>query len=219
MIAAIIFDLDGTVLDNVGLWEEAFRMVADRHDVEINQDFLQANGYMHEPGLSIAENWKRYVRDIEEEEKLSRETWNEYHKMISDDPALIKVRVGVDEVIEKAKEKGLLVALATGSTWTVVEPELTALELYLAFDVTTTGEEVAMLKPDPEIYLLTAQKLGLEPSECLVIEDAIVGVRAAIEAGCQVVGLISEYAPRELLEAAGATKEVERLEEVTSLLY
>ena len=59
-----------------------------------------------------------------------------------------------------------------------------------------------MLKPDPEIYLLTVQKLGLEPEDVLVIEDAVAGVRAGVEAGCKVIALESDYAPAKLLNDA-----------------
>ena len=59
--------------------------------------------------------------------------------------------------------------------------------------MTVTGDEVLLPKPDPEIYLLTAQKLELEPADCLVIEDAVAGVRSAVEAGCPVVALASDY--------------------------
>ena len=68
-------------------------------------------------------------------------------------------------MIEEIKDKGWQTALATGTEWHVVEKELEQVNLYLAFDVTTTGDEVLAQKPDPEIYLLTAQKLGVESSE------------------------------------------------------
>jgi beta-phosphoglucomutase-like phosphatase (HAD superfamily) len=100
----------------------------------------------------------------------------------------------------------------------VVEDILEELSLQLAFDVTTTGEEVLSPKPDPEIYLLTAQKLGLEPKECIVIEDAVGGVRAGVEAGMQVLAFESEYAPKKQLLAAGAKWVVENFEEVGKLI-
>ncbi|MEK9200555.1 MAG: HAD family hydrolase, partial [Patescibacteria group bacterium] len=87
-----------------------------------------------------------------------------------------------------------------------------------AFEVTTTGDEVLAHKPDPEIYLLTVQKLGVDPENCLVIEDSLAGVESGTTAGCQVVGLISDYATEEELKKAGAKWTVESLEEVVDIL-
>ena len=212
MISAVIFDLDGTVLDNEGEWETAFQAIFDRYHLSFDHLVKQPNGWMHEPGIGILPNWKRYFPfDLERIDKLSRETWNAYepnHKM----------REGLVELVEKSKEKGWQTGLCTGSSWNVVERELEELNLYLAFDVTTTGEEVMMQKPDPEIYLLTAQKLGLEPAECLVIEDAVAGVRAGVEAGCKVIALESDYAPAKLLNDAGAGWVVKEMVDILNIL-
>ena len=210
MIQAVIFDLDGTVLDNESDWENAFQIVVSRSKLVVSK--WMENGWIHEPGIGITPNWRRYFPDDPDKvDKLARETWNTY------EPNL-KIRDGLMDLVEKIKEKGWMTALCTGSSWNVVEKELEQLNLYLAFDVTTTGEEVALLKPDPEIYLLTAQKLGLDPEECLVVEDAIAGVRAGVEAGCKVIALESEYSPAKLLNAAGAEWVVEGFNEIVGIL-
>lgn len=208
MISAVIFDLDGTVLDNEPEWETAFRAVVDSNQLSVVS--WMPNKWLHEPGIGITPNWKRLAP--EKAEELTVETMLEYRK------ADVKVRDGLVELIEQIKEKGWLTALVTGSSWNVVEKELEELALYLAFDVTTTGEEVVILKPDPEIYVLTCQKLGLEPKECVVVEDAIAGVRAGAEAGCMVIGLESDYAPEETLLAAGAKRVVADLNEIIDIL-
>lgn len=210
MMSTIIFDLDGTVLDNEPEWEMAFREVMKVNNLKI-EGFKLANGWYHEPGIGILPNWKRYFRsDSQQAEKLAKETVAEYWKTAKNLDNIV-VRDGVDEVVAKAKERGWFTALCTGSSWNVVEPELEQLMLYLDFDVTTTGEEVLLEKPDPEIYLLTAQKLGIEPKECLVVEDAIAGVRAGVEAGMRVAAIESDYAPNAELKAAGAKWVVENL--------
>lgn len=204
MIGAVIFDLDGTVLDNEPEWETAFRTVAEKYKI-------QGSGWLHEPGIGIRPNWKRLMP--EKADELTVKTMLEYRK------ADVKIREGLVELVENIKERGWQTALVTGSSWNVVEKELEELNLYLAFDVTTTGEEVALQKPDPEIYVLTCQKLGLEPKECVIIEDAIAGVRSGVEAGCTVIGLESDYAPRETLLAAGAKWVVKNFEEIGNFLW
>ncbi len=209
----MIFDLDGTVIDNEGDWEGAFVKVIEDGKLKVDNRFRQPNGWLHEPGIGLDSNWKRWIIDPSLRAKYVDLTRKDY---LLNKPGM-KLNSGVVEVVEKVKELEWATALCTGSSWHLVEEELEELQLYLAFDATTTGEEVLAMKPDPEIYLLAAQKLNLEPSECVVIEDAIAGIRAGMEAGCQTVGLVSDYAPANLLKAAGATYVVESLEEILSL--
>jgi beta-phosphoglucomutase len=222
MIEAVIFDLDGTVLDNEDDWEEAFAKVARKNSIKypVSNIQLQPNSWMHEPGIGLSANWKRIIQqdsilsNQDSIEELVRETVASYRRLSKS----LSLRGGIKELIEKIKEKGWRTALSTSSTWSVVEKELEQLGLELAFDITTTGEEVMMPKPDPEIYLLTAQKLETEPEDCLVIEDAVAGIRAAKEAGCLVTGLVSDYAPEKLVMAAGADYAVKNISDITSLL-
>jgi HAD superfamily hydrolase (TIGR01509 family) len=216
MISAIIFDLDGTIIETEDLWNEVFEEVAIKHKIETSKVMKMANGWWHEPGLGISANWRRVTTDAEMVEKLSQETWKTYKEKSS--ASEIRLKEGAVEVVQKSKEKGWMTALCTGSTWNVVEAELEKVGMYLAFDVTTTGEEAVLSKPDPEIYLLTAQKLGIDPKECLVVEDAIAGIRAAAEAEMTVVGIVSGYALREEILASGAKYAVESLSELAELL-
>jgi beta-phosphoglucomutase len=215
MIQSVIFDLDGTVLDNEPEWETAFKAVLDEHGLPFNHSIKQPNGWLHEPGLGLASNWQRWVGDKVKAEQLAQETVKQY-SILSNQYSL-KVRSGVEDLIVKAKERGWRTALCTSSVWYVVEKDLEELGMIMDFDVTTTGEEVMLLKPDPEIYTLTAQKLETDPESCLVIEDAIAGVRAGAEAGCQVIGLASDYAPEEMMLAAGAKFAVSNMDLISKL--
>ncbi len=208
MIAAVIFDLDGTVLDNESLHEEAFQKVVVKNKLVVKPQLK--NGWIHEPGIGVAANWQKLLGH--EDLNLTKQTWTEYLNIISQSD--LPIRDGLVELVEVVKDLGWPTALATSSEWHNVEQILEDLDLYLAFDITTTGEEVFMAKPDPEIYLLTAQKLGVEPGECLVIEDSLAGVEAAKAAGMQVVGIASGYATREDLKTQGANLVVDSLNEI-----
>lgn len=210
MIQAMIFDLDGTVLDNEGMWEEAFREVAKNFQLPISN--FQGHGWVHEPGIGIAANWNKLV-SAELVDKLTKQTWEEYWRRVGEVDNL-PVREGVVDLVGAIKDRSWRTALATSSEWHLVERELEELDLYLAFDVTVTGEEVLAVKPDPEIYLLTAQKLGLDPEECVVIEDSVAGVRSAASAGMFGVGIISSYTPRDSLVKAGAKLVIDNLNQV-----
>lgn len=210
MISAVIFDLDGTVLDNEGIWREAFNAVIKSESLLVKPD---KHGWIHEPGIGVNSNWVKLIGAGERAEQLSKKTWEVYWEIVGDASSL-PVMEGLVDLVSAIKDRGWQTALATGSEWTAVEKELEELNLYLAFDVTTTGEEVLESKPSPEIYLLTSTKLGVDPSECLVIEDALAGVRSAAAAGAQVIGIKSEYASESELKKAGANLVVATLAEV-----
>lgn len=203
MIQAVIFDLDGTVLDNEQQWGQAFAEVARNNGLSIEQ---------HEPGIGVLANWKKLVGDLELAQKLTIQTKRLYGSMDA------SVRNGFENVIAYIKENQYKTALASSSDWNAVEPQLEELDLVLAFDITTTGEEVLALKPDPEIYLLTCQKLGFEPEECLVVEDSLAGVESAKDAGCKVVGIANEIFNKVSLKAARADFVVDSLEEIVLIL-
>lgn len=210
-IQAIIFDLDGTVLDNEGVWEDVFREVADRNGIAPLRQGSGGVRWLHQPGIGIGPNWKKIVKDEVLAEKLTQETWLAY-------PGNANLQAGFVDLIEEIKDIGWQTALATGTAWHIVEKELEELELTLAFEIVTTGEEVLAQKPDPEIYILTARKLGIEPENCVVIEDSLAGVTAGVEAGMTVIGMVSEYASGEDLQEAGAKEVVDSLAEVMLLL-
>jgi beta-phosphoglucomutase len=214
MIKAAIFDLDGTVLDNEGMWEEAFSEVGHNNKIDMTKVLRMQNGWYHEPGTGLVPNWQKIVLDRDRSEHLARQTWMLYREKVKFEGG-VKMMPGVEEALTEVNNKQWLTALCTGSIWHVVEKELEELKLYLAFDVTTTGEELQLQKPDPEIYTLTATKLGVEPYECLVIEDSIAGVRAGLEAGMMVAVLISGYAPEEEVLGAGAQIVVKNFSELT----
>jgi len=214
MISAVIFDLDGTVLDNEHIWEEVFAQVVNSYHLETNKLLRQPNGWLHEPGIGLVPNFRQLEPDIQKAEKLARETRQLYKQRIGE----VKLAKGVEETAALAKRLGWLTALSTASIWETVEEELEATEMYLAFDVTTTGEEIIANKPDPEIYLLTAYKLGVDPAECIVIEDALAGVRAGKEAGMTCIGLVSGYAPEKMLTGAGAGWAVQDMRQAAGVL-
>ncbi|MDO8488203.1 MAG: HAD family phosphatase [bacterium] len=211
MISAILFDLDGTVFDNEGIWEEVFASVVTSRQLKVQQQ--TANGWIHEPGIGVVANWEKLVGKSQEITSLVGETWTKYWDIVGDVSSL-PVRQGLVELVEQIKEQGWQTALVTSSEWHEVEKELEQVDLYLAFDVTTTVEEVLLPKPAPDLFLATAQKMGLEPAECVVIEDSLAGVRAAVESGMRVVGLASGYASRQQLEKAGVNLVVDNLNEV-----
>jgi cytidine deaminase len=110
----------------------------------------------------------------------------------------------VYDFIAKAKGRGLKIAVATSADAVKMEGNLREIRLPReTFDAVVAGDEVTRKKPDPEVFLLAATKLGLEGRECLVVEDAVNGVKAGCAAGARCLGITSTFSEAEL-RAAGA---------------
>jgi len=143
MISAVIFDLDGTVLENEGVWEEAFRTIISKEGFDVEKIMKQENGWLHEPGIGVESNWRVILStlgktDEGDRQKLVKDTVQAYKEAAG--VGEIKLREGTADLVEEIKEKGWQTALCTGSPWYMVENELEELGLTLAFDITTTGE-------------------------------------------------------------------------------
>lgn len=183
-INAVIFDLDGTVLDNEDEYGIAFRKVLKSLGKKIEKK------YPHIGGIGVKENWpillsKYHIKTDKSIEELTRETQNAYLSQLS----RVDFKKGIESFVNDLKIAGIKVALATSNAWWIVEEVSGTLPIDKLFDITTTGEEVELKKPEPDLFLITAQKLGVEPSGCLVIEDSQAGIEAAQRAGMKVIGI------------------------------
>jgi len=114
----------------------------------------------------------------------------------------VNFKKGTERFIGELKESGIKVALATSNAWWIVEEVSDVFPLEDLFEIITTGEEVEFKKPDPDLFLVTAQKLGAEPSGCLVIEDSEAGIEAAQRAGMKVIGITDNPKHAEVLKNA-----------------
>lgn len=187
--SAVIFDLDGTVLDNEEVYAKAFLDILEKHGVDIRV-YKDKDPQIH--GIGMEENWERLKKehnllDQVSTNQLMHETQDAYHSMLDE----VKIRPGFFELNQAIKEEGKMIALATSNDWWLVVDELEDLKIQQYFDTLVTGEEVAHKKPEPDIFLEAARKLGVEPGECVVIEDSEAGVEAAKEAGMIAIAIES----------------------------
>jgi len=187
IIKAVIFDLNGTILDDEDEYGKAFKKVLKRLDVKIKGE------YPHTTGIGVEENWKRFLKELKIKteksvEELTLETQKEYLKLLTD----VNVKSGFRDFAKNLKKEGIKIALATSNTWMVTEKVMDKFSLEDIFDVVTTSEELTFNKPDPQIFELTAQKLDVDPWECVVFEDSEAGITAAHLAGMKAIGVARE---------------------------
>lgn len=202
-IQAIIFDLNGTVLDDEKVYGEAFMGVLSQLGASVTHD-------PHIKGIGVSENWpillNKYQintdKTIEELDILTNQSYLSRFKSV-------KLTSGFEEFVQNVRASGMQTALATSNTWSVVDKVFEEFALERYFDTITTREEISLSKPSPEIFLLTADKLSVEPSDCLVIEDADAGIEAAKAAGmrCVAIGNDNELADVHIVDFTELTPE------------
>ncbi|MDO8683188.1 MAG: HAD-IA family hydrolase [Armatimonadota bacterium] len=196
MLKGVIFDMDGVLVDSEEFICKAAMRMFEEHGLYVKpEDFL--------PFVGAGEN--RYIGGVAEKygfpidiERDKARTYEIYGELVQG----LEPLKGAREFIKKCKERGLKLAVASAADKVKVEVNLGLLKLPPdTFDVVVNGLDVEKKKPDPEIFLLAAKKLGISPSECLVIEDAVNGVAAAKAGGFRCLGITTSFTREQLAEA------------------
>lgn len=186
--AALIFDMDGLLVDSEPLSEIAWARFLARRMLEAEHEVAaQLLGRRLPEAVAIVKDWYDLEGDVE---TLTAEYADTRLEALREG---IEVMPGAREIIAWAQSIELPCALATSSLRTHAQVSLEAAGLTGEFTTEATGDEVTHGKPAPDIFLLAAERLGADPSGCLVFEDAPAGVQAARAAGMQVVWIPNDY--------------------------
>lgn len=174
---AFIFDLDGVIVDTAKFHFLAWRKLAN----DLGFDFTreqneQLKGVSRVESLKKILNWGN-MELPEEEFKRQMALKNENYLSYVDEMEEDEILPGVPKVLNYLKEKNIPIAL--GSASKNARTILKKINLYDAFDVIVDGTDVSKAKPDPEVFLIAAEKLGAKPENCVVFEDSVAGVEAA----------------------------------------
>jgi HAD superfamily hydrolase (TIGR01549 family) len=180
MIKAVIFDMDGVIIDSEPLYFKVCNEYLEAYGVKITKDeYLSYIGKpAHEIWISIKEKYK-ISKAIEELITENRKCYIEY---IINDTTERPIQ-GVDRLIKDLYENHIKMALASSSSQEIISIILNKFDLKKYFDVIVSGDDIKEGKSSPKIFLHTAERLGIKPSMCLVIEDSCSGVKSAKEAG------------------------------------
>ncbi|MSU64186.1 MAG: HAD family phosphatase [Pedosphaera sp.] len=207
---AIIFDMDGVIVDSEPLHERAF--------IEVFEEMgYGASHGMHFPayyGQSDKTLWLDFVSKHKPPQPLDElMAWKQdrFLDILRKEQPIFET---LPELIEKLSKRYKL-ALASGSLHVVIDEVLAMKSLRHYFPIRVSAEDVAHGKPAPDVFLRAAELLGVNPTRCCVIEDSAAGVQAARSAGMQVIA-ITNTLPAERL--AAATHIVETYEQIEKLL-
>ena len=186
---AVIFDIDGTIVDNMHLHAEAFAVFAERHGLPAltAEDRARLDGRRNSEIFPIL-----FRRDVPREEWLAYEEEKEGLYRELSRGRLLPMK-GLQVLIDRLKLSGIAIALATSAPEANVTHTLRELGFSEVFSVIVRGDQVPRGKPAPDVFLEAARRLGVEPSACLVFEDAPMGIAAAQAAGMPVVALTTSF--------------------------
>ena len=183
MVKAVIFDMDGVLVDSEGYFLELFNDMFRRHGAVPDQEILNKT-----VGTSTRQCWdilaSMWPEPISESDLLA--LFHEEYPVFS--PEYDKLLYPeVKDVLHQLKDAGYTLALASSTQMELIQKMLTLNGLEEFFSVVVTGHMFKRSKPDPEIYLYTANELGLDPADCVAIEDSTYGILAGKHAGMTVI--------------------------------
>lgn len=186
-IEAVIFDLDGTLIDSMNIWAKIDEEYLGNFGLTVPEKLQEEITHLTltETALYFKENFniENMIEDI-----IS--TWHDmafYHYSNT-----IKLKDGVIPYLKSLKDMNIKIALATSNSVPLLEATLKNNGIYDYFDAITTTEEVKKSKDNPDIYLLSAKKLNVSPERCLVFEDIVQAVNGAKLAGMKVYSVYDE---------------------------
>ena len=221
MLRAVIFDWDGVVVDSSAHHERSWEILAAKRGLPLPSDHFK-RGFGKKNNVIIPDlGW---ATDPGEVDALAAEKEEIYRALVREKG--IEPLPGVRELLAALRNEGTPCAIASSTERANLDLPLDLMGLREFFRVIVSGEEVIHGKPDPAVFLLAAERLGIVPSDCVVIEDALVGIEAARRAGMPVlavattnpiealgsadaaIGSMTEITPDRLAALAGTSKKL-----------
>ncbi|MFI3207691.1 MAG: HAD family phosphatase [Eubacteriales bacterium] len=180
-IKAVIFDLDGTLIDSMWVWHAVDDVYAEKYNIVKPDDFYEVM-----EGMSYTEVAQYFQDEFKLDmtvEEIKQEWLDMTIEMYRNE---VELKEGVLLMLEHLKENGIKIGIATSSSRELVEAVLSGRRVRHYFEAICTSCEVNAGKPEPDVYLKVASDLGVEAKDCLVFEDVAKGIMAGKNAGMKV---------------------------------
>ncbi len=197
MIKAVIFDLDGVIVSTDELHYEAWLKIADKEGIYFDKTINDClRGISRMASLDIILEKANKVYSEEEKVKLAEEK-NNYYKTLLKQLSGKDILPNIFDTLKALQEKGIKIAI--GSSSKNAKTILKQIGLFEEFDAISDGTDIKRSKPAPDVFLVAAEKLGIDPKNCVVVEDALAGIEAAKNADMLAVA-VSEARSSEIAD-------------------
>jgi beta-phosphoglucomutase family hydrolase len=204
MIKALIFDMDGTIVDNMGVHTAVWLDILAGFGVTMTRlEFQAATAGMTNPELL------RLLVDPDMADDtvatIARRKEARYREQYA--PSLEPLP-GLLALLRQARQAGMALAVATAANKGNIDFVMNGLQMWDYFDVIVGADDVVRGKPHPDLFLLAAEQLGVPPAHCLVFEDAMTGIEASRRAGMSVIGVATSHSAAELAAQPGVCQTI-----------
>lgn len=185
---AIIFDLDGSLVDSMWMWKDIDIEFLGQRNIPLPENLQKEI-----EGMSFSETAVYFKEQFDLKESLEqiKEIWNKMAYEVYTNRVFLKK--GAQRLLDYCKEKGIKLGIATSNSRHLAESTVSALGLESYFDCIMTSCDVKKGKPAPDVYLAVASYLQVAPADCLVFEDIVMGILAGKNAGMEVCAVEDEY--------------------------
>lgn len=178
---SVIFDMDGTLLNTQKPFIHAWNYAGEKQGIkDAGKEIPNVCG-MNEAG------WSAYLK--EKFKGIDTDLFNKSSAEYLSENSVTEFKEGANELVNFLKKNNIKIALASGSETNAVNYHLKKLDYLGVFDAIVCGDEIEKGKPEPDIFLLTAKRLGVNPEDCYVLEDSKNGIIAAVRAGMKAIGV------------------------------
>ena len=209
---AILFDMDGVLIESESLMRHAAIQALAEYGIEAkHEDFREFTGMGEDMFVGgVAEKYGHtYTFDMKDR------AYDYFGEQVKE---LAHVPEGVKEMLTALHEKGLVMAVCSAADLRKVRYNIQAIGVDESiFSALVTGSDVERKKPFPDIYLKGAQLIGMDPKDCLVVEDAVSGIKAAHAAGMDAVGVPTTFSKEELEARVHPEYMLNEIKELTDL--
>ena len=193
-LKAILFDMDGVIVDNLPYHVEAWLLFCQRNGIPLTREvfYKELNGMNSKDTFEWfykKEMTRSEVEKLEDEKELLYRGFYAEHR---------KPAEGLVSFLQDLRSRGIKTALATSAGPGNIDFIVDGLGIRDQFDAIIGGAEVTKGKPDPEIYVKAAALVGVAPEDCWVIEDSLQGIASGLAAGARVVGITTSHTAEEL---------------------